>query len=53
VEKGILQALSAVLKMKEARILAVSLEGIEKCSQGRKRILCWCKSKFIKLIICL
>jgi importin subunit alpha-1 len=29
VQKGILKALSAVLKMKEARILAVALEGIE------------------------
>jgi hypothetical protein len=29
VQKGILKALSSVLKMKEARILAVALEGIE------------------------
>lgn len=29
VEKGIMKALSSVLKMKEARILAVALEGIE------------------------
>ena len=29
VQKGILRALSSVLKMKEARILAVALEGIE------------------------
>jgi len=29
VQKGILKALSATLKMKDARILAVALEGIE------------------------
>lgn len=29
VDKGILKALSSVLKMKEARILAVALEGID------------------------
>jgi hypothetical protein len=29
VQKGILKALTATLKMKDARILAVALEGIE------------------------
>jgi hypothetical protein len=36
VSKGILQALSSVLKMKEARILAVALEGIENILKSGK-----------------
>lgn len=36
VEKGILLALSSVLKMREARILAVALEGIENVLKAGK-----------------
>ena len=37
VDKGILKALSTVLKMKEARILAVALEGIENILKAGKQ----------------
>ena len=36
VEKNILKALSSVLQMKEARILAVALEGIENILKAGK-----------------
>lgn len=36
VEKGILKALTTVLKMREARILAVALEGIENILKAGK-----------------
>ena len=37
VEKGILKALTSVLKMREARILAVALEGIENILKAGKQ----------------
>jgi len=36
VDKGILKALTAVLKMKEARILAVALEGLDNILKAGK-----------------
>lgn len=36
VEKGILKALATVLKMKEARVLAVALEGIDNVLKAGK-----------------